>query len=103
MPQAFAELQDITKSFGSFKANDGVSVRVREGGIHALVGENGAGKSTLMKVLYGMLSPDGGRILIRGREVRIASPRTAIALGIGMLSPDGGRILIRGREVRIAS
>lgn len=85
MPQAFAELQDITKSFGSFKANDGVSVRVREGGIHALVGENGAGKSTLMKVLYGMLSPDGGRILIRGREVRIASPRTAIALGIGML------------------
>ncbi len=85
MPAAFAELQDITKSFGGVRANDGVSIRIRDGGIHALVGENGAGKSTLMKVLYGMLSPDGGRILIRGKQVRITSPRTAIALGIGML------------------
>jgi general nucleoside transport system ATP-binding protein len=80
-----AELQDITKTFGAVKANDRVSVRIRQGEIHALVGENGAGKSTLMKILYGMYAPDGGRILVGGREVRMTTPRKAISLGIGML------------------
>jgi simple sugar transport system ATP-binding protein len=66
-------------------ANDAVDLELRAGEVHALIGENGAGKSTLMRVLYGMYPADGGRILVRGREERIASPRDAIALGIGMV------------------
>ena len=78
-------LEHITKRFPGVVANDDVSVELRPGEVHALVGENGAGKSTMMRVLYGMYPADEGRILIRGREVKIASPRDAIANGIGMV------------------
>lgn len=80
-----AELQEITKTFGNLRANERVTVPIRAGEIHALVGENGAGKSTLMKILYGMYAPDEGRILVNGEQVRMTSPRKAISLGIGML------------------
>jgi general nucleoside transport system ATP-binding protein len=66
-------------------ANDDVSLELRVGEVHALIGENGAGKSTLMRVLYGMYTHDAGTIEVRGHEVRIHSPRDAIALGIGMV------------------
>ncbi len=86
MNQPAVEMTGITKTFGEkVIANDSVNFSVREGEIHALVGENGAGKSTLMKILYGMHSPDSGTIKINGNEEIINSPSKAIALGIGMV------------------
>lgn len=79
------QMRDITKRFGALAANDSVDVNVKQGEIHALVGENGAGKSTLMNVLYGLIRPDHGEILVNGRAAVIDSPRTAIGLGIGMV------------------
>jgi simple sugar transport system ATP-binding protein len=75
----------ITKQFGAFKANDDVSIDVRQGEILALLGENGAGKSTLMNILYGLYRPTSGEILLDGRPVRITDPLKAIGLGIGMV------------------
>ena len=79
------ELSGITKRFPGVVANYDVSLRVRRGTIHAIVGENGAGKSTLMKTLYGMHQPDEGRIVVNGSEIEFRSPTDAIAVGIGMV------------------
>ncbi len=79
------ELLDIRKAFPGVLANDGVTLRVEQGSIHALLGENGAGKSTLMSILFGLLPPDAGTIRIRGEQVRIADPNVATTLGIGMV------------------
>jgi simple sugar transport system ATP-binding protein len=79
------ELIDITKRFGPLVANDGVSLTVEEGEIHALLGENGAGKTTLMNVLFGMLRPDSGEIRIGSEPVRISAPGDAVRAGIGMV------------------
>ena len=76
-------LRGITKRFPGVVANDDVSLSVYPAEVHALLGENGAGKSTLISILSGMLRPDRGTIEIRGRAMRIASPRTALDLGIG--------------------
>ena len=79
------EMRGITKRFGSLTANREVSFGVRQGEIHALVGENGAGKTTLMNVLFGLYQPDEGSISIGGEPVIMDSPRTAIGLGLGMV------------------
>ncbi len=79
------ELVNITKRYPGVIANDRVNLAVREGEIHAVIGENGAGKSTLMKTLYGMVIPDEGEIRIRGEQTVMASARDAIAAGIGMV------------------
>ena len=79
------ELKGIRKAFPSVVANDGIDLAVAPGSIHALLGENGAGKSTLMKIVYGVMRADMGRILWNGVPADIASPSDARALGIGMV------------------
>jgi len=79
------ELRDITKQFPGVLANDHISLTLNPGEIHALLGENGAGKTTLMNVLYGLYTPDEGRIAVRGEDVVIRSPGDAIQRGIGMV------------------
>lgn len=76
---------NLTRKFGDFVANNNISLDIKEGEIRCIVGENGAGKSTLMNMLYGLLAPSSGQILIRGQEVKMNSPLTAIAVGIGMV------------------
>ncbi len=82
---AAVKLRDITKSFGSIKANDKVWLDIYRGEILALLGENGSGKTTLMNMLSGIYFPDEGQIFVDDREVVIRSPRDAYALGIGMI------------------
>ena len=84
MPLA-VELRSITKRFGSFVANENVSLAVERGSIHAIIGENGAGKTTLMNVLFGLLQPDEGEIRIDDEKVVLPNPAAAIAAGIGMV------------------
>jgi general nucleoside transport system ATP-binding protein len=84
-PEPVVELRGIEKRFPGTVANRGVHLSVLPGEVHAVVGENGAGKSTLMNVLYGLLRPDAGEIVVRDERVRMASPADAIRLGIGMV------------------
>ncbi|MDD2212372.1 MAG: ABC transporter ATP-binding protein [Clostridia bacterium] len=81
----FISMEGITKIFGSVIANRNVDFQVNFGEIHALLGENGAGKSTLVNMLSGIYTPDSGSIFIRGKEVKLASPRVAIDAGVGMI------------------
>jgi D-xylose transport system ATP-binding protein len=82
------ELRDITKSFGSVQALDGVDFEVRQGEVMALVGDNGAGKSTLIKCIAGTHAPDAGQILFEGNEVHIHGPKDAARLGIEVVYQD---------------
>ena len=79
------ELRGITKRFPGILANDHVDFDLRDGEVHALLGENGAGKSTLMNILYGLYRPDAGEILLDGKPVSFNSARDAIHAGIGMV------------------
>lgn len=79
------EMMGITKEFPGIIANDNITLQLKKGEIHALLGENGAGKSTLMSVLFGMYQPEKGIIKVKGQEVKIKGPLDANALGIGMV------------------
>jgi ABC-type uncharacterized transport system ATPase subunit len=79
------ELKGISKSFGNLQANNQINLKVGKGEIHAILGENGAGKSTLMNIVYGLLQPDSGEILVDEKLVKILEPADAIKYGIGMV------------------
>jgi len=84
-PEYVIEMLHITKEFPGIKANDDITLQLRKGEIHALLGENGAGKSTLMSVLFGLYQPEKGVIRKDGKEVKINNPNDATALHIGMV------------------
>ena len=79
------EMRNITKVFPGIIANDNITIQLKKGEIHALLGENGAGKSTLMSVLFGIYTPEKGKIYKNGKEVKIKDPNDATRLGIGMV------------------
>ena len=79
------KIENVTKTYPGVLANSDVTVKIKSGYIHAIVGENGAGKSTLMKILYGMVKPDSGNIEIFENKSNMTSPKDAINLGIGMV------------------
>ena len=85
MSEYAIQMLGITKTFPGILANDNVTLEVKKNEVHAILGENGAGKSTLMSVLFGSYSPDAGKILINGEEVKISNPNVATGLGIGMV------------------
>ena len=83
--EALLEVRNITKEFGDLRANDNISLSLKPGEIHALLGENGAGKSTLVKIIYGSLQPTSGELYWKGKKISVANPSSARALGIGMV------------------
>jgi simple sugar transport system ATP-binding protein len=81
----YLRLENITKQFGAFIANDNINLCVESGSIHAILGENGAGKSTLMNIISGLYQPDAGQIYLQEQLITINSSADAIKLGIGMI------------------
>lgn len=82
------ELENIEKGFSGVPVLEGVNMSVREGSVHALVGENGAGKSTLMKIISGIHQPDGGRIIYKGKQLSGLTPAKCLDLGISMIHQE---------------
>lgn len=85
MSEYAIEMLNITKRFPGIVANDNITLQLKKGEIHALLGENGAGKSTLMSILFGLYQPDEGEIRKDGKKVEIKNPNDANALQIGMV------------------
>ena len=92
---ALLEMRNICKSFPGVKALDNVSLTVRPGTVHALMGENGAGKSTLMKCLFGIYSKDSGTITLEGKEVNFKSSKEAMENGVAMVHQELNQALTR--------
>ncbi len=88
MGEYILEMNNITKVFPGVKALDNVTLKVRKGTVHALMGENGAGKSTLMKCLFGVYQEDGGEIILDGKKEVITSSKQALDLGISMIHQE---------------
>lgn len=79
------EMKEMTKKYGEFLANNGISIHLKKGEVLAIVGENGAGKTTLMRMLYGLEQPTSGDIILNGKSVKFSGPLDAIEHGIGMV------------------
>ncbi|MGP0586123.1 sugar ABC transporter ATP-binding protein [Paenibacillus timonensis] len=88
MSEFMLEMKGITKEFPGVKALDGVTLQVRPGTVHALMGENGAGKSTLMKCLFGIYKPDDGEIVLNGQKAEINNSSDALKLGVSMIHQE---------------
>lgn len=95
MAEYFLQLKDVCKSFPGVKALDHVSLNLRPGTVHALMGENGAGKSTLMKCLFGIYKMDEGEVFINGEKVNISDPDDAMKKGIAMVHQELQPVLPR--------
>ena len=102
MDDYIIEMLGITKEFPGIIANDNITLQLKKGEIHALLGENGAGKSTLMSVLFGLYQPEKGIIKVRGREVKIKGPLDANALGLAH-NPIDFMHLTRESHARLAA
>lgn len=89
------KMENITKSFPGVRALDGVSLTVKAGTVHALMGENGAGKSTLMKCLFGVYSKDGGKIFLDGKEINFKNSKEALENGVAMVHQELNQALKR--------
>ncbi len=108
MDKTVLELRNISKSFSKITVLNNVSLQIKPGEVHALVGENGAGKSTLMKILMGIYSADEGDILVNGEKVEIHNPKDALGFGISMIHQELNPVLdmevaennFLGREIR---
>ena len=92
---ALLEMRHISKEFPGVKALDDVSLTVRPGTVHALMGENGAGKSTLMKCLFGIYHKDGGEIVLDGKPVDFRSSKEALENGVAMVHQELNQALTR--------
>ena len=95
MSDTLLEMRNITKSFPGVKALDGVSLTVRRGTVHALMGENGAGKSTLMKCLFGIYGKDSGEVLLEGESADFKNPKDALEHGVAMVHQELNQALKR--------
>ena len=93
--ETLLEMRELVKEFPGVKALDHVSLRVRRGSVHALMGENGAGKSTLMKCLFGIYAADSGEIFLDGEKVQFANPKEALAHGVAMVHQELNQALNR--------
>jgi inositol transport system ATP-binding protein len=82
------EVDHVTKEFPGVLALDDVTLRIRPGTVHALMGENGAGKSTLMKIVAGIYQPDAGMLLLKGQPIRLNNPLDALEAGIAMIHQE---------------
>src|SRR5919107_1807539 len=87
-PITLVEARNLSKRFGGVQALENVSLTLRAGEVHGLVGENGAGKSTLAKIIGGVYQPDGGELLVDGHPVRFGAPRDALAAGIATIAQE---------------
>ena len=88
MSDPFIQFEGVTKKFAGVTALDGVTLAIRRGEVHALMGENGAGKSTLGKVLAGIHKPDAGQVIVGGLARQFSSPRDAVKAGIAMVHQE---------------